>query len=70
LLRPRGDEALLLDGVGILTGEGEVVFQNRDQLREAHAMGPEVRIRLPAARQRSSAPIEQKAWLRIFEAGA
>src|SRR5438445_11515205 len=40
-------EPLLLDSIGILLSKGEGVFQDSDRLRESHAMGASVRLRVP-----------------------
>src|SRR5262245_56415111 len=42
----QGDESQLARGIRILTGQSEVVLENRDCLSETHLVGPKVRLRL------------------------
>src|SRR5256886_8467658 len=57
--QPERDEPLLFGSVGILPGQREGVIKNRCRLREADAMGAQVRLRLP---RMPLEPHEDSVW--------
>src|SRR2546428_5774998 len=58
-LSPERDEPLLFGSVGILPGQRDGVIKNRCRLREADAMGAQVRLRLP---RMPLEPHEDSVW--------
>src|SRR5437870_12810082 len=60
---PQGHEPLFIDGIGIFTGQGERVVQDRDRLGEANPVSSEVRVRF---RRVPLEPHPSSVWTIVF----